>query len=73
MMVWTMILKPTPYDILNIGQIGLTLHTNRSHKFILIVDFSGGTLGGIPGVLFLLVVKILTPHLQIPKIFRNLI
>lgn len=25
---------------------------NRSHKFILIVDFSGGTLGGIPGVLF---------------------
>lgn len=28
---------------------------NRSHKFILIVDFSGGTLGGIPSVLFLLV------------------
>ena len=54
MMIWKKILKPTPYDILNIGQIGLTLHTNRSHKFILIVDFSGWTLGGIPGVLFLL-------------------
>ena len=25
---------------------------NRSHKFILIVDFSGWTSGGIPGVLF---------------------
>ena len=60
MMIWKKILKPTPYDILNIGQIGLTLHTNRSHKFILIVDFSGGTLGGIPGVLFLLVAEIHT-------------
>ena len=60
MMIWKKILKPTPYDILNIGQIDLTLHTNRSHKFILIVDFSGGTLGGIPGVLFLLVAKIHT-------------
>ncbi len=60
MMIWKKILKPTPYDILNIGQIDLTLHTNRSHKFILIVDFSGGTLGGIPGVLFLLVAEIHT-------------
>ncbi len=60
MMIWKKILKLTPYDILNIGQIGLTLHTNRSHKFILIVDFSGGTLGGIPGVLFPLVAEIHT-------------